>query len=250
MPSKSVRIKSNTDTGLLKLIAITAMLIDHLGARVFPQYPIMRIIGRISFPIFAYCIAVGCAYTHNIARYFLRVLLLGVLVQPLYTTAMGHQAMGAFDWAHNFYRVDLIARHYYGAPLNILFTLSAGILMIWTIRDKKYLLTALLVAALWYFGDQIDYGLKGVLLMTLFYVFLDRPLTSFVWVLGLMVYWGVPQLRSHFNPFAVTSVSTQFFAVLALPLIYLPMHTGLKINKYVFYAFYPAHLALIYLLTM
>ena len=243
------RVKLNTDTGLLKLIAIAAMLVDHLGARVFPQYPIMRVIGRVSFPIFAYCIAAGCVYTHNIGRYLARVLLLGVLVQPLYITAMGHQAMGAFDWAHNFYRVDLIARHYYVEPLNILFTLSAGILFIWTIRDKQYILTALLLAALWYVGDMVDYGLKGVLLMTLFYVFIDRPLTSFVWVLGLMVYWGVPQLRTRFAPWAVTSVSTQFFAVLALPLIYLPMRTGVKINKYVFYAFYPAHLALIYLLT-
>ena len=54
------RVKLNTDTGLLKLIAIAAMLVDHLGARVFPQYPIMRVIGRVSFPIFAYCIAAGC----------------------------------------------------------------------------------------------------------------------------------------------------------------------------------------------
>ena len=162
---------------------------------------------------------------------------------------MGHVKLGAFDWAHNFYRVDLIVRHYYVEPLNILFTLSAGILFIWTIRDRQYILTALLLAVLWYVGDMVDYGLKGVLLMTLFYVFIDRPLTSFVWVLGLMVYWGVPQLRTSFAPWAVTSVSTQFYAVLALPLIYLPMRTGVKINKYVFYAFYPAHLALIYLLT-
>ena len=243
------KVKLNTDTGLLKLIAIAAMLIDHLGARVFPQYPIMRVIGRIAFPIFAYCIAAGCVYTHNIGKYLLRVLVLGVLVQPLYITAMGHQTMGAFDWTHNFYRVDLILSHYYISPLNILFTLSAGILVIWSIRDKQYILTGLLAAALFYVGGMIDYGLKGVLLMVLFYVFIDRPLTSFVWVLGLMVYWGVPQLRTSFRFWNVTSVYTQFYAVLALPLIYLPMHTGIKINKYVFYAFYPAHLALIYLLT-
>lgn len=248
MAGQKSRVKLNTDTGLLKLIAIAAMLIDHLGARVFPQYHVMRIIGRIAFPIFAYCIAAGCVYTHNIARYGLRVLLLGVLVQPLYTTAMGHQVMGAFDWAHNFYRLDLIWQHYYGAPLNILFTLAAGIAIIWTLRDKKYIVTALLLAFFWYVGDTIDYGLKGLLLITLFYVFIDRPLTSFVWVSMLMLYWGVPQLRGQFRPLSVTSVSTQFFAVMALPLIYLPMHTGLKINKYVFYTFYPAHLALIYCL--
>ena len=32
------KVKLNSDTGFLKLIAIAAMLIDHLGARVFPEY--------------------------------------------------------------------------------------------------------------------------------------------------------------------------------------------------------------------
>ena len=36
---------------------------------------------------------------------------------------------------------------------------------------------------------------------------------------------------------------TQTFAVLALPLIYLPTKTNLKLPKWFFYLFYPAHLA-------
>jgi hypothetical protein len=35
------------------------------------------------------------------------------------------------------------------------------------------------------------------------------------------------------------------FALLAAPLIFLPTRSGLKIPKWFFYAFYPAHLAVI-----
>jgi len=244
------KIKLNTDTGFLKLIAITAMLIDHLGARVFPEYQIMRIIGRIAFPVFAYCIAVGCVYTRNIGKYALRMGLMAVLVQPLYATAMGHTPMMAFDWARNFYRLDLIVEHYYLTKPSILFSLFLGILLIWTIRDKRYILTALMLAVVWYVQGKLDYGLKGILLMLLFYAFRGRPLTSLVWVASFMIWWGVPSIQSRFPTSIPSSVSTQLFAVLALPLIYIPFNTGIKVNKYLFYAFYPAHLALIYLLTM
>ena len=37
----------------------------------------------------------------------------------------------------------------------------------------------------------------------------------------------------------------QAFAILALPLIYIRSHSGLRLPKWLFYAFYPAHLALI-----
>lgn len=244
------KVKLNTDTNFLKLLAILTMLIDHLGARVFPQYPVMRMIGRMAFPIFAYCMAVGCVFTHNIGRYALRVGLLAVLVQPLYVTAMGHQQMMAFDWAHNFYRFDLIWSHYYMPKPSILFSLLAGILLIWTIRDKKYILTGLMFAVLWYIQGHLDYGIRGIALMVLFYVFRDRPLTSFVWVAGFMAWWGLPSMQTHISLTANITVALQFWALLALPFIYLPINTGIKVSKYLFYAFYPAHLLLIYLLTM
>lgn len=244
------KIRLNTDTHFLKLIAIIAMLIDHLGARVFPQYSEMRIIGRLAFPIFAYCIAAGCVFTRNIGLYAIRMALMAIVVQPLYVTAMGHQSMMSFDWAHNFYRMDLIFKHYYLPKPSILFTLLAGILVIWTIRDKKYLLTLIMTALIWYLKGHLDYGEKGVLLMVLFYVLRDRPVASFAWVAGLMVWWGIPALQNRISLNMNLFLTTQFYAVLALPLIYIPFNTGMKINKYVFYVFYPAHLALIYLLTM
>lgn len=248
-------IRSNTDTGFLKLIAMVCMLIDHLGAVVYPEYPVMRLIGRLAFPLFAYCLAVGCFYTHSIGKYALRVGLLAVIVQPLYVTAMNHQAKMAFDWAHNFYRVDLLARHYLLPYPSILFALFAGILVIWSIRDRKYALTGLLLAVCWYLDGYLDYGVKGILLMVLFYALLDRPLASCVWAALFMCWWGVPTLRSlsGLKSLLMTgraTVYTQFYAILALPLIYLPLRTGIRTPRYLAYLFYPAHLALIYLLTM
>ena len=41
------------------------------------------------------------------------------------------------------------------------------------------------------------------------------------------------------------AVDWAVFALLAAPLIFLPTRSGLKIPKWFFYAFYPAHLAVI-----
>ena len=49
----------------LKLIALITMTIDHVGMMLLPQLRILRAIGRIAFPIFAYMIAEGCRYTHS-----------------------------------------------------------------------------------------------------------------------------------------------------------------------------------------
>ena len=53
----------------LKLIALAAMTVDHIGVQFFPNIQLLRIIGRLALPIFAYMIAQGCRYTKNKARY-------------------------------------------------------------------------------------------------------------------------------------------------------------------------------------
>ena len=72
------------DGNMLKIIAAVCMLIDHIGVRIFPEAIILRIIGRMSFPIFAFMIAEGCRYTKNKLRYFLSVFLLGAACQIVY----------------------------------------------------------------------------------------------------------------------------------------------------------------------
>ncbi|GAB4365199.1 MAG: hypothetical protein Kow00121_01570 [Elainellaceae cyanobacterium] len=60
------------------------MVVDHIGAVLFPDIQLLRILGRFSFPLFAWLLAEGESHTSNIRRYALRLLGLGVLSQPIY----------------------------------------------------------------------------------------------------------------------------------------------------------------------
>ena len=90
-PKDQRTLRLNHDTNLLKLIACIAMLSDHAGKMlfgtgafddlmyfrvtgdvlkfIFPAGHIMRIIGRLAMPMFAYGIAVGAAYSRNVWKY-------------------------------------------------------------------------------------------------------------------------------------------------------------------------------------
>lgn len=89
------------------------MLIDHIGAEIFTEIKVLRIVGRLAYPVFAYFIAEGCKYTKNKLRYFLNVFLLGVFCEVIYICSSGR---------------------YYG---NILLTFSLSILMIYAMQQIK-----------------------------------------------------------------------------------------------------------------
>ncbi len=77
---KAIRERFNGFTqNQLKVIAAVFMAADHIGAELFPQLDILRIIGRLSFPIFAFFIYEGCKYTHSKPKYLARIFLLGFL---------------------------------------------------------------------------------------------------------------------------------------------------------------------------
>ena len=86
-PTQAPKLKTNLDTSFLKLIAILCMAVDHAGTVFFPGYPIFRWIGRLAFPIFAYCLTVGLLYTHDIRRYLGRLAIFAVISQHFYALA-------------------------------------------------------------------------------------------------------------------------------------------------------------------
>ncbi|NLK97454.1 TraX family protein [Defluviitalea saccharophila] len=203
------KISSNLDTNFLKIVAAITMLIDHIGYVFFPDMIVLRIIGRISFPLFAYCIVVGFLYTSNIIKYAIRLGIFSVLSQPFYVLAFD------LSWYE----------------LNIFPTLLMGLLIIHFLKEKKWFIVTILLILV-SLGD-FSYGLQGILLMVLFYIFRNQRELSAI-VTGIFL--SIPLLSNHI----------QGFAVFSIPLIYGHTKLNIKMNKYVFYIFYPMHLLGIY----
>ena len=72
------------NASVLKWIAVITMLIDHVGVVFFPEYSIIRWIGRISFPLFAFLICEGYRHTSNIWKYFLRLGIFAIISEIPY----------------------------------------------------------------------------------------------------------------------------------------------------------------------
>ena len=232
----------NRDTDLLKLVAMISMLIDHTGKMFFSSYQLMRIVGRLAFPIYAYCIAVGCVYSRDRFRYLSRIVLVGLISQPFYAVALAHSnsQMYAIRFAYN--PVGAVLNFYVQSWMtpNIMLTLALGLLIIWSLRDKQFVCTLALMLLVWKIQSGVNYGWKGVALIVLFYLTISRWWLSLPVMLCYMLWWGME--GSSYQLFGAR-FGIQMFAVLALPLIYIPTYSKLKLNKWVFYLFYPAHLA-------
>lgn len=162
----------------LKILAMVCMTIDHIGAMLFPQAVWLRVIGRLAFPLFSYCIAEGCRYTRNKARYFGSVFACGAVC------VIAFLPFGGF----------------YG---NALITLSLSILLLYGVEAWKssgklrfLVLTAALAAAFYLLCRTvyIDYGFAGVLLPV--YAAAGRILWEHVFV-------GIPPVIGERLGFAV-----------------------------------------------
>lgn len=71
----------------IKLLAALLMVVDHTGAILFPDLQILRLIGRLSFPLFAWLLVQGETHTRQVGKYALRLLILGLISQPIYIVA-------------------------------------------------------------------------------------------------------------------------------------------------------------------
>ena len=73
----------------IKWLALITMTVDHIGLLFFPSVTILRIIGRLAFPLFGYMIAEGCVHTRDRKAYLMRTAGLALLCQVAYFAAEG-----------------------------------------------------------------------------------------------------------------------------------------------------------------
>ena len=238
---------------VLKWVAIAAMLIDHTAAVLGGWLPplcsgLMRDVGRMAFPIFAYGIAQGCVYTHSARRYLGRLLLFAVLSELPYRLALraGSLAFGLF---------------------NVFFALLAGaaccqLVKFCRSKGRRWAWAAVVpVAAIVLLCEILgtDYGGFGVLCILLPYLFWESKPARLIALGSVVAFLYV--VVSHFqgfsyplwwmeNPSALGSMLQQtLFALAGVGLIALYNgQPGSKKGKWVFYVFYPAHLLALWML--
>lgn len=228
----------------LKIIAVVAMFLDHIGAAILENRAVwaalgadlmspelfddpaltgvmmadllLRGIGRIAFPIFCFLLVEGFLHTHSLSRYLRRMALFAVITEIPFDLAF---CSSPFDWTYQ----------------NVFFTLLLGLLAMAALRKfgDRSLLGFLLALGCAGVAQLIyaDYGAFGVVLIIIFYLFRDRGLTRTI-VGCIAVCW-------------------EFTAPLAfIPIEMYNGQRGKRNLQYFFYLFYPCHILLLYLVRV
>lgn len=219
------------DGGVLKGIAAALMLTDHVGAILLPEVPVLRCVGRLAFPIFAFFIAEGYAHTRDFGRYFRRLAILAVVSEIPFNLENG----AVFDLTRQ----------------NVLFTFCLALLTLRGLealgRERgfgRWAGCGLVLAAGFAAGELLrtDYGGWGVVTVALLYLCRDGRFAR-LWLLLAMAAVNGLGMGSLTMPVFGGEMPIQIFAVAALPVIWLYNgQAGPKGLRRAFYVFYPAHL--------
>ncbi|MDO5377747.1 MAG: TraX family protein [Clostridia bacterium] len=240
--------QTNRNTGLIRLIAFAAMAVDHAGKMLFPQYPALRLIGRLAFPLFAYLIAVGAVYTRDPLRYLSRVVALALISQPLYALALDHETAAMYAVPFLSHPLQAMCSFYMGSwqKPSILLSLSLGLALLLCLRSRRFALALGLYVLCERFAGSLDYGIHGIRLMLLFYALCEHPLCSLAATLSyLLLVWAKGFGYSFFG----FTFGMQVYALPALLFVHLPLRSRLKLPRVVAYGFYPAHLLVLALIV-
>ncbi len=221
----------------LKYIGAVFMFIDHFSLLFLDYgttfYFVGRGLGRLAAPIFFWTLTEGALHTKNIKKYFLNILIFGLLIQLAYILAMGDISS----------LTSII-----GLNKNIFITLTIGLLAIILIKKYKdnplfYVSTSLILCLVGVLIN-VDYSWYGVAMIILFYLFKENKINLLISVILI----NVLRFEIEFNNVPIIPNLLQVISLLTIPLIFLYDGKRGNGNKYFFYFFYPTHLVLLYLL--
>lgn len=238
----------------LKIIALICMIFDHTQV-VFYQYtPIwFRLIGRLSFPIFAFLTAEGYKYSKNINRYLLRLFIFALISEIPYDIVFQNGTV--FD----LYNLEI---NYFSSS-NVMFTLFLGVLSIYIYENLiKYnlnkffsVIIIILFSYISYF-ISCDYGQFGVLLIFFIYISKNRMIKIFtMFIFFILKYWSIIteyitrlfDIKYFGYDVYADNYNLMIFIFTVFSLFFIYLYNGKRgFNlKWIFYLFYPVHLIIL-----
>lgn len=213
---------------MIKVFAAIFMLIDHIGSTFFPNNIVFPILGRLSMPMFAYCVARGCYYTDLKGmwkRYLKNLGIFSLIAQIPFTMLFFYCLKHSFQ-------------------LNIGFTwvLAAALLYVlmgsYSIANKAIKGMVILAIGLIL---PVEYGIYGVLCPVVFYYFMVKnfkPLYIFAGSAFLYLLYMV-----------MDGIAIQIFSLASVPILLLLTRYDdlVRLHKKFFYIFYPLHIMILLL---
>lgn len=214
----------------IKWIALAIMFIDHIGAGILERGFIqvshtayaadyfIRAVGRISFPLYAFLLVEGYMHTSSRLKYCLRMALFCIISEIPFDYCF----FGRITWDYQ----------------NVFFTLLMGLLAMCISgyfvekapKEAKVIINITAFAAMAVIAELLhtDYGAIGVALIFLFFIHRESRKAQCLTGGLLFIIYEPPCFVAFFLIF---------------------LYNGIKkkdINKFVYYALYPAHLTLYY----
>lgn len=242
------------------------MLIDHIGLFIVDTPIWLRWIGRISAPLFMFCVIWGFSYTSNKKKYLIR----------LYIFSVGMALLNLFMNVFLIDENDYIANNFITTLLLtglIIYLINKNEVKLYVVFAVWQLVTSVLCIAF----DQIgflefsssypSYMFFGALLGNVFFteggvlfvvlgvlLYLTRNnrflLITFYAGFSLVIYLLIKRYGYHsgFTEYLLPFADFQWMMIGALPFMLLYNHKKGIGLKYFFYIFYPLHIVLLFLI--
>ena len=224
-------MKKGLNANILKLIAIIAMLLDHVAVCFMPMsvwYMVLRTLGRITMPIMSFFIAEGYFHTHDLKKYVLR--------------------LGVFAVISHFPYVLCFSNDLYAVTSSIMVPLLLGLCALW-LYDKrpvgKWQSYALIVLC-FLLSVPCDWSCMPVFLILLFGMYRNTPKLMFM---RYSVICAIFAICTVLQDITLLYMGGLFLAIPLLALYSGERGRANALIKWGFYAFYPTHLLLLFFIS-
>lgn len=228
-------MEKGLNSNQLKLIAIIAMTIDHLVWTLFPGYDtrwfviLAHIIGRLTAPIMWFFIVEGYTHTRDVKRYAKRLFVLAVISHFAYNFCFGIPFIPLQTSVFN--------------QTGVVWSLAWGLVLLYALENnplKGWQRTAAVI-----FACVITFPCDWSCIAAMAIVFMGVNRGNFrKQMLWMMIWTAVYAAVYYFFIDRVYAV-IQLFTCLTIPLLrlYNGQRGSWKGMGKLFYAYYPAHLA-------